>query len=322
MKGFLVLEDGTTLIGKAFGAPATVYGEMFFHTDMAGYEKLLTDGSNAGQIVLMNYPLIGNYGFSERDKGVHMPKALIVKDFSVDPSHFECTKTLSEFLVENNIFGLAHVDTRMLTRKIRTAGSLKCMLTTDNDFDVNKEILNIKRVSGHVSIPEPPYRHIQGDGESVGVLDLGAAEPLLTQLSADGYDVHVFSSVTSSEEILQKNVKKVYLSHGSADPKQFSQTTKTLRGLMGHVEISGHGLGMLVLARAYGMDTCKMKNGHRGANYPVLAVETNKVEMTKQNIGYCLVNETITKEVTITHTNVNDSVVEGYRVDGNTGISH
>ncbi len=317
MKGYILLEDGTTLVGRAFGSKETLMGEIFFHTEMAGYEDIFTDSANAGTVVLMTYPLLGNYGFAKEDldgKGAeHFPTAIVVKDYAEVPSHFKGTISFPDFLEKNNIFGLAFVDTRVLTRKIRDYGSQKCMLTVkepdENDLNTLKAFVPSTDIKGSQK-GNTVYEKEGSDGK-IGLLDLGSCSilPQLSRLKT----VCRFHKDMPVQEILDANLDGLVISHGGgvADDALVQKVKKIAES---GVPVRGVGFGAYVLAKAFGADCAKMNNGHRGSNYPVLVKSTNKVLITTQNHLYDI--KTLPThngaQAQVTHTNVNDNTTEGF----------
>ncbi len=327
MKGYLLLEDGTTLVGRAFGSTATALGEIFFHTEMAGYEESFNDPANAGQVMVMTYPLLGNYGFANEDLHTEkVPAAVVVRDYAEVPSHYRSVKTLSDFLKERDIFGLAFVDTRLLTRKIRDNGSQKCLLTIHEPSDADRLILKSFEPKGQLqgstkeTLCYGAAKNDKNDKNSqstnqpcIALLDLGSCGELVEQLQNE--KLYRLPYQTTAEDIMAKSPDLVLLSHGGANPeccKALVETVKTL--LANNIPVRAVGFGALILALALGAEYKKMNNGHRGSNYPVLDKKTNKVLITTQNHGYDIIGDL---KATITHENINDGTIEGFVVDKN-----
>ncbi|PKM94200.1 MAG: carbamoyl phosphate synthase small subunit [Firmicutes bacterium HGW-Firmicutes-1] len=315
----IILEDGTLVIGKSFGVTGTICGELVFNTGMTGYQEILTDPSYAGQIVTMTYPLIGNYGVNATDVESNKVQVsgFIVKEYAGVPNHWQCEKTIDEYLKENNIIGVYGIDTRMLTKKIRMKGAMKCMVTTqeitpENLIKLRNELEQYnfpKDIVSQVSSKE--ITNVKGDGKRVGIVDLGLKKGIVKQLVNLGCDVTVFPYNTTSSKILESNMDVLLLSNGPGDPKDATHAIETTKELMGKMPLWGICLGHQILALAMGADTYKLKFGHRGANHPVIELESGKVYMSSQNHGYAVKSETITNTMQITHVNVNDETIEG-----------
>lgn len=319
MNATIILEDGTLVIGKSFGATGTICGELVFNTGMTGYQEILTDPSYAGQVVTMTYPLIGNYGINTSDVESNKVQVsgFIVKEFAGVPNHWQSEKTLDVYLKENNIIGVYGIDTRMLTKKIRTKGAMKCMVTT---LDITPEGLKeqLKQLEDYnfpkdivSQVSSKEVTHYEGKGKKVGIVDLGVKKGIIKQLSHLDCDVTVFPYNTTGNEILESNVDVLLLSNGPGDPKDATHAIETTKELMGRLPIWGICLGHQILALALGADTYKLKFGHRGANHPVIELESGKVYMSSQNHGYAVKGETVTNNMKVTHINVNDETIEG-----------
>ncbi|PKM52286.1 MAG: carbamoyl phosphate synthase small subunit [Firmicutes bacterium HGW-Firmicutes-7] len=319
MKATIILDDGTLVLGKSFGATGTICGELVFNTGMTGYQEILTDPSYAGQIVTMTYPLIGNYGINTTDVESDQVQVsgFVVKEYAGVPNHWQCEKTIDVYLKENNIIGVYGIDTRMLTKKIRTKGAMKCMITT---LDVSPESLKdlLKQLEQYnfpkdivAQVSSKKTIHFDGQGKKVGIIDLGLKKGIIKQLINLTCDVTVFPYNTSSSEILESNIDVLLLSNGPGDPKDAIQAIETTKELIGKMPLWGICLGHQILALALGADTYKLKFGHRGANHPVIELESGKVYMSSQNHGYAVKGETVNSTMKITHVNVNDETIEG-----------
>ncbi len=319
MKGYLVLEDGTVLEGKAFGSKEAVISEIFFHTEMAGYENILTDPANAEQIITMTYPMLGSYGFNKDDieNLTSVPKGIVVKDYFDKPDHWKCDKTISEFLIDNNIFGLAYVDTRLLTRKIRDNGNMKCLLTvsepTQDTID-NLKNTKITYNSVYKSSVKNYELYKKCDGKKVGILDLGSKKELISKLENLNCEIHIFPYNADWKNIVSRNIDLLIVSNGCADPYTLKETIEAINNLFGKVKVYGIGLGGILIAVASRIAIYKMKNGYRGCNYPILNKETEKVNIVSQNIGYGIIKDSfMPDDVEITYANVNDGEIEGFK---------
>lgn len=317
MKGYLLLEDGTVLEGLAFGAETTVIGEIVFNTGMTGYQEILTDPSYGGQVVVMTYPLIGNYGINLEDVESQkiQVKGFIIKEYAAVESNWKSTKKLDAYLKEENIFGMAYVDTRMLTKRIRNKGAMNCLMTTEPIQEKHREELKAfsfpRDIVSQVSIQDPKL--IPGSNKKIGCIDLGIKKGIIQQLSMLGVEVQVFPWNTDAETIKKANLDAVLFSNGPGDPKDIPEVIQTAQSLMGELPLFGICLGHQVLALALGADTYKLKFGHRGSNHPVIDQRTNKLYITSQNHGYAVANDyRLPKSLQITHMNVNDDTIEGF----------
>lgn len=349
-RAILVLQDGTVYEGYSFGAETDTYGEVVFNTSMTGYQEILTDPSYAGQIVLATYPLIGNYGINDLDiesRQVQV-RGFIVRDECARPSHYLSEKTLHEYLLENNIPGIRGLDTRAITRKLRSHGVMMGYLTTTRtpgeamemlgnlpdygSIDFVKDITTRDRYQYGLPCrtcnlhdpcrkrPEgtPGLCNIESPEEKssryrVAVLDCGLKYNILRQLANRGCSVTVFPCTASAPEILETQPDGVLLSPGPGNPELLDYAVDTVRGLAGKQPIMGICLGNQLIAMAFGGKTFKLKFGHRGGNHPVKELATGHTHITAQNHGYAVDADCLPKELEITHINLNDNTVEGLR---------
>jgi carbamoyl-phosphate synthase small subunit len=316
MKANILLQDGTIFTGKSFGANKTVFGEIVFNTGMTGYQEILTDPSYAGQIVVMTYPLIGNYGINKNDvesKKVHV-NGFVIKELSEEESNWKSEGKLSDYLIKNDIFGIAGVDTRMLTKKIRSQGTMNCIMTTDEITQEHKNLLNNYKFPDNIvsQVSGKETEQIKNGTINVGVIDLGIKTGIINNLIAQGCSVKIFPWNTSAKDILNSNLDAVLFSNGPGDPKDVQEVIKTAKELLGQMRLYGICLGHQILALALGADTYKLKFGHRGSNHPVIDIRTNKVHITAQNHGYAVCPDTLPDKMKITHLNVNDETIEGF----------
>lgn len=318
MKAILVLQDGSYFIGKSFGMQGESFGEVVFNTCMTGYQEILTDPSYNGQMVTMTYPLIGNYGFNDIDNESVKPhvEGFIVKEGCDAPSNWRCNMGTEEYLIKHGIVGIKDIDTRALTKHIRNFGSMFGIISTEC-FDIDKQINNIKEKAlikrdfvKEVSTKEI-YR-IEGKGKKVAVMDFGIKENILRNLKNRDCDIHVFPSDSSAEEILSINPDGILLSNGPGDPKDLTSVVENIKKLIGKKPIMGICLGHQLLGTSLGGNTYKLKFGHHGGNHPVKDLTTGRIYITSQNHNYAL-EENVSSEVEITHINVNDGTVEGFR---------
>ncbi|NGP44317.1 glutamine-hydrolyzing carbamoyl-phosphate synthase small subunit [Bacillaceae bacterium SIJ1] len=317
MKKQLVLEDGSVFVGEAFGATTDVNGEVVFNTGMTGYQEILSDPSYCGQIVTLTYPLIGNYGINRDDFESISPSlgALIVKEHAVFPSNWRSEEPIHQFLESKGIPGLSGIDTRRLTRQIREHGTLKgkiCSIEEDANqvaASLAKDVFPINQVA-QVST-RSPYS-APGRGDRVVLIDYGMKHGILRELTARGCDVVVVPYNTTYEEVLQLHPDGVMLSNGPGNPQNVPEAVATIKGLIGKVPLFGICLGHQLFALAAGAETVKMKFGHRGSNHPVQELATGRVDITSQNHGYTVAEESLEGlDIVVTHRALNDGTVEG-----------
>jgi carbamoyl-phosphate synthase small subunit len=298
---------------------------------MTGYQEILTDPSYCGQLVTMTYPLIGNYGVNDDDFESRAPfvSGFIVKEASKIVSNYRATSSLQDFLKKYNIIGIEGVDTRAITKRIRTAGAMKAIVST-MDFDpasLKRKLDAAPSMEGldlvkEVSVKEkyawppdqPTSRLADLSTFRVAVIDCGVKYNILRELSAIGAEVTVFPSTVNAEEILSGKFDGLMVSNGPGDPSAVTYVIETLKQLVGKLPIFGICLGHQMLGIALGGKTYKLKFGHRGANHPVKDLLTEKIEITSQNHGFCVDIASLPKDaVEVTHINLNDQTAEGLR---------
>lgn len=315
----LILEDGSVYEGIAFGSDRYQVGELVFTTGMSGYQEVLSDLSYCGQIVMMTYPMIGNYGVNRDDFESLDPAVFgfVVRECCETPSNFRSDMTLDEFLKLKNIPGIQGVDTRAITKKLRTSGTMRAIMA-DEDADVDTVVKMLKETTlandqvARVSTQKP--FPIPARGKKVVLVDFGAKHGIIRELSKRQCDLIVVPYNTSAETILALRPDGVMLSNGPGDPKDMVEAIETIRQLMGKVVIFGICLGHQMISLAAGANTSKLKFGHRGCNHPVLNLLTNKVEITSQNHGYAVELESLEgTDLEMTHQALNDKSVEGVR---------
>ena len=338
MKTILALSDGTVFEGQQFGASGETVGEVVFNTSMTGYQEVLTDPSYKAQIVTMTYPLIGNYGCNEVDVESIGPQVegFVVREYSAYHSNWRSEWSLDDYLAENGIIGIQNIDTRALTRRLRVHGVMNgCLATEDTGGNLDANSLVEKAKSWHglvgwdlvqrVTCPNPyAWNHrINSDFQiengtpsehgkyRVIAMDFGIKYNILRQLTEHGCEVQVVPATTTADEILAADPDGVFLSNGPGDPAPLDYAITTIQDLMGKKPIFGICLGHQLLGLAFGGKTYKLKFGHRGANQPVKHFETDQVEITSQNHGFCVDIDSLPSTVEITHINLNDDTLEG-----------
>lgn len=317
----LILEDGTEYAGEGFGKLGEIGGEVVFNTSMTGYQEILTDPSYSGQIVTMTYPLIGNYGVNPDDFESERPfaRGLIVREICSRPSNWRSREELDDFLKNYGLMGLAGIDTRSLTKRLRSKGTMKGLLTisTAPIAELVAKVRSLPDLSGQDFVRQATSKSISvlpGNGPRVALLDLGAKRNISRYLNHCGCEVMIFPAETPAAEILTKKPAGLVLSNGPGDPKDVGYAVKTVSELIGQLPIFGICLGHQILGLALGGDTYKLKFGHRGGNHPVKDMATGKVYITSQNHGFAVREESLDPEmVEISHRNVNDGTVEGLR---------
>ena len=337
MRAVLALADGKYFIGKALGASGEVSGEVVFNTSMTGYQEILTDPSYYGEIVTKTYPQIGNYGINSEDVESGRPflSGFVVKEACPFPSNYRSEMTLSAYLKKHNIVGIEGIDTRALVRHIRTVGAQTGIISSvdlDPDSLIEKARL-APTIVGRDLVKEvtceKSYQSTEGvwsleggyrdDSQSVRpykvvAYDFGIKRNILRNLTSLGCDVTVVPATTSAEEILKMNPDGVFLSNGPGDPEPLLYAQENIRKLLGKVPVFGICLGHQLLSIAAGGRTFKLKFGHRGGNQPVLDYQRQQVEITSQNHGFAVAEESLSEQVKVTHINLNDNTVEGIQL--------
>ena len=323
MKGILALEDGLCFEGDSFGAEGESFGEIVFNTSMTGYQEILTDPSYFGQIVCMTYPLIGNYGINSEDFESAKPhvEGFVVKEVSGIVSNWRAKMSLPEFLKSYNIVAIEGIDTRALTRHIRSLGAMRAVLST-KDLDKGSLVNKAKASRGLVGVDlikevscKKVYDWNTGGKYKVVVIDCGVKHNILRELSLRDCRVTVVPADTSSKDILKLKPRGILISNGPGDPSALLYVVETVRALISaKLPIFGICLGHQILGLAFGGKTYKLKFGHRGANQPVKVLATGRVDITSQNHGFCVDIDSLPKgEVKLTHLNLNDNTAEGMR---------
>jgi carbamoyl-phosphate synthase small subunit len=330
----LAVENGLVLHGRSVGAPGERSGDLVFNTAMTGYHEILTDPSYAGQTVVMTYPLIGNYGVAEEDaeSAGAWPEAFVMKEMSSLPSNQRAQGSLGDWLVKHGVVAIEGVDTRRLTKLIRTAGSLRCVVSTlDHDPDSLVRKARAARstdgrdLASAVSCKESyawneaydaSYPHFVPAGQGrrrVVAFDYGIKRNILRSLVHAGFDVTVVPTWTSADDVLAHDPAGIFLSNGPGDPAAVKPAIDTVSNLIGKRPIFGICLGHQILSITFGAKTHKMPFGHHGANHPVRDLLTGRVEITSQNHSFAVDPKSLPAEVELTHINLNDHTVEGMR---------
>jgi carbamoyl-phosphate synthase small subunit len=340
MTGYLLLEDGSRFEGRGFGFKGTVLGEAVFQTAMVGYQEILTDPSYAGQLVVMTYPHMGNYGVNPQDVESRRPhlKGFLVRELSALPSNWRARGTLDSYLRENGVVGLQEVDTRALTRHLRSRGALKALLTNE-DLPLERaqetlaafEGIDEQDLTGAVSCRKAYAFRYEGGGEPphfretlapgrvasgrlhVVAVDFGLKENILRNLLLRGCEVTVIPAYAAVRDLLALEPDGVFLSNGPGNPEMAAAALPLVRYAAEHYPTFGICFGHQLLALAFGGKTYKLPFGHRGANHPVLNLETGRVEITSQNHGFAVEEASLPRTFEPTHRSLNDGTLEGMR---------
>ena len=318
----IVLERGQVFLGEGFGAEGEALCELVFNTSMAGYQEILSDPSYCGQAVVMTYPLIGNYGMCDEDYETERPAigAMIVRHYNDRPSNFRATETLGEVMGRFGIPGVSGVDTRALTRLIRSQGSQKALIT-DADTPMEDCLARLREDLPTDAVPRVsrPYVAVypaKTPRFHVAAIDCGMKQNIVRSLNRLGCTVTVLPWNTSAAQIDALHPDGLFLSNGPGDPQDVPETIETVRALLGEYPIFGICLGHQILALAYGARTYKLKFGHRGGNHSVRDLDTGKIEITSQNHSYAVDARSLAATpLTVTHVNLLDGTVEGVKCE-------
>ncbi|ABW65930.1 glutamine-hydrolyzing carbamoyl-phosphate synthase small subunit [Desulfosudis oleivorans] len=341
MKALLALEDGRTFACKSFTGPGETGGEIVFNTGMSGYQEVLTDPSYRGQIVTMTYPLIGNYGVNHQDVESDRVQVagFVVREYQDCPSNFRSEQSLAKYLQSQGVLGITDLDTRALTRHLRTVGALRACIST-HELDpaaLVEKALAVPSMAGCDLVTgvfsKKPYRWINGapaavdmdladmdervwhktGGFRVAAFDFGIKYNILRNLEAAGFQVLVVPAGATAAQVKQVNPDGIFLSNGPGDPEPLTGPVATIRELLDYRPMFGICLGNQLAGLALGGATYKLKFGHRGANQPVKDLETGKIEITSQNHGFAVDIDSLKKEnLVVTHINLNDNTLEGF----------
>jgi carbamoyl-phosphate synthase small subunit len=336
----LALEDGTVFAGTSIGADGEVDGEVCFNTSMTGYQEILTDPSYRGQIVTMTYPQIGNYGVNAEDVESQKPQlaGFVVREYSRTQSNFRSERSLSEYLQQWGIVAIESIDTRALVRRLRSCGAMKGVLSTV-DLDDTSLVAKAKASPGLVGrdlvrevLPSQPrqwleplsrWTHLESSEQEAGTrksdseqphvvaLDFGMKWNIPRHLVDMGCRVTILPGTATAEDVLSQRPDGVFLSNGPGDPEPLEYAINTIRGLLGKRPVFGICLGHQLLGLACRAKTFKLKFGHRGANHPVQDLRTGAVEITSQNHGFAVEEDTLPAFLEVTHRSLNDGTIEG-----------
>ena len=335
MKALLVLADGKIYEGEHFGSEGEVEAEIVFNTSMSGYQEIITDPSYCGQMVVMTYPLIGNYGVNPEDFESNHPhlSGFIIKELSKVQSNWRSRGSLEEFLKETNVFGIQGIDTRALTRRIREKGAQQAILSTDTS-DPQRLIEKVRKSPGLIGrdlVKEVTCKNAYDWDESewtiqsgktklkevkdrpynVLVYDFGVKRNILRKLTRAGCKVRVVPANTPADEVLATRPDGIFLSNGPGDPAAIPYAIDNVKTILGKVPVFGICLGHQILSLALKGKTYKLRFGHHGGNQPVLDVKSGKIEITSQNHGFAVEQNSFDSDVDITFLNLNDDTVEG-----------
>lgn len=332
IQAVLLLEDGTAYHGKSFGWRGEKTGEVVFNTSLTGHEEILTDPSYCGQIVVMCYPHIGNYGinFDDAESYKVWVEGFVVREYSKIYSNYRAKTSVGSYLKQNKVVGIEGIDTRSLVRKIREKGAMKGIVSA-KDFDIaglkkklrsTPSITDINLVSKVNRSPYAVFRRFKpfpaAGGGTIIVIDYGTKLNIMRSLEVLGLKVKVLPGKTRLKDILELNTAGVVLSNGPGNPEAVTCGIKLAEDLIRHNEkkrlpVMGICLGHQLIGLGSGAKTYKLKFGHHGGNHPVKALKTGKIEITVQNHNFCVDPETLSKDFVVTHINLNDNTVEGLR---------
>jgi carbamoyl-phosphate synthase small subunit len=318
----LVLADGSTYEGYSFGAEIDAVGEVVFNTSMAGYQEMLTDPSYAGQILIPTYPLIGNYGTNAEDDESRriQVRGFVVREQCSLPNHYLNNKTIHGYLADGGIPGIWGVDTRAITRRLRSSGVMMGMVTSTKTPGQALAVIksapdygDIDFVKGVTTGKQYEWHEGEKTGYHVVALDCGLKYNILRMLARQGCHTTVVPCTTSAEDILSLKPDGILLSPGPGDPDKLDYLVNTVKKLVGKKPVMGICLGNQLIHRAFGGKHFKLKFGHRGGNHPVRDLQSGRVYITAQNHGDAADPSSVSKELEVTHINLNDGTVEGMR---------
>jgi carbamoyl-phosphate synthase small subunit len=322
----LILEDGSVYEGTSFGSTANAIGEVVFNTSLTGYQEIATDPSYRFQIVTMTYPHIGNYGIERAVEQSEEPQVagFVVRNAISEPSNVHSLMPLAAYFERNRISAIEGIDTRALTRKIRTEGAMRGMITSQGERSVDDVVTEIRKAPSMSGLdlvqrvtalrPYPFEEQPSERRRRIAVYDFGVKRDILRQLTRQQCEVTVFPATTHADEILAQKYDGVLLSNGPGDPEPVTYAQDNIRQLVGKVPVFGICLGHQLLGLALGGRTYKLKFGHRGGNHPVKDLRNGRVEITAQNHGFSVDPDSLSEnDVEYTHINLNDQTLEGFR---------
>jgi carbamoyl-phosphate synthase small subunit len=346
MKALLALEDGRTFKCRSFTGPGEAQGEVVFNTSMTGYQEVLTDPSYSGQLVTMTYPLVGNYGINAEDveSARIQVAAFIIKEYQPFYSNYRATQSLADYLMSQGVMGVEDLDTRALTRHIRKTGAMRAFLST-SVLDVEAAVAKARAIPGMAGLDlassvsvDRPYRwednravpletdgrglarldetvwRMRGQKHSVVAIDYGIKYNILRCLAEVGFEVVVVPATTPAKTIRGMAPSGIFLANGPGDPEPVRYAIDAIRDLIDYRPMFGICLGHQLMGLALGGKTYKLKFGHRGANQPVKHLPSGRIEITSQNHGFAVDPDSLKdKDVEITHINLNDNTLEGFR---------
>lgn len=321
MQAILALEDGITFTGQVFGATGKRWGEVVFNTGMTGYQEILTDPSYCGQIIVMTYPLIGNYGINKEDfesKKSHA-RGFVVHEECDRPSNWRASYRLSDFLAREGVIGLGRVDTRAITRHLRNYGTMRGVISTETaePQELVEEARNSPYLSGLELVPSVAVEEayvLEGKGPRIVLIDMGSKLNIIRHLQKRDCEIVIVPPKATPQEVMAFNPEGIMLTNGPGDPVDVPYTMKTMRELIPRLPVFGICLGHQVIALALGAKTYKMKFGHRGANHPVKDLFSSRIYITSHNHGFSVDEESLRDlPVEVSHRNLNDGTVEGLR---------
>jgi carbamoyl-phosphate synthase small subunit len=323
--GLLVLADGTTFEGFTVGhepESGVVAGEVVFNTALAGYQEIVTDPSYAGQIITFTYPHIGNYGVNADDDEARVPqcRGMIVRDLARRPSSWRATEDLRGYLERHRVAGIAGIDTRRLTRHIRSAGAMPGAFGPADRETLLAAAQSDGGTDGRDLVAEvtTPVSYTVGPDDAsllVVAYDFGIKRSIVEQLVHAGCQVEVVPAATPAAEVLAREPDGVFLSNGPGDPAAVGYARDSIKELLGQLPVFGICLGHQIMSLALGASTFKLRFGHHGGNHPVRNLATGRVEITSQNHNYAVAAESLPEGAVVTHLNLNDGDLEGMRAD-------
>ena len=343
MEALLALADGRIFKGVAFGKTGTITGEICFNTSMTGYQEIITDPSYRGQLVTMTYPMQGNYGINPEDCESDQPhvKGFIVGELCRFPSNWRSTQSLEDYFNEHGILGIQEIDTRAVTKHLRSIGAVNACISTElseaeavkkaqeapamEGLDLVKEVSTKQTyvweqesrpwtIPNQITGQEGVYQDLPKIKYHIVAYDFGIKRNILRRLRQVGFKVTLVNARTSAQEVLSMNPDGVFLSNGPGDPAALDYVHAEVKQLIGKKPLFGICLGHQILTHAVGGKTYKLKFGHRGGNQPVKDLRTNRVEITAQNHGFATDPDSLPDNAEITHINLNDNTVEGFRL--------